>query len=381
MINIFLRDWVRHCTTLVIAVTTVAMLSGCAGSSAPKPADLAPNTALIGVKTAWTAKVGAVDFPLDARVVGSQLLLADSQGVVASLDTTTGQDLWRVNLEQPLSAGVGSDGRYAAVVSSDNVLIVLENGRELWRQPLGAVTLTSPLVAGARVFTLSADRTLSAFDAASGRKLWQQQRSGDALVLAQSGVLMAVGNTLVAGLSGRLVGIAPLNGAIRWEVPVAVSRGTNDVERLVDLVGGVARLDDNLCLRAFQSAVACVDAARGRLLWTKNASGATGLSGNANQVIGTESDGRLISWRRSDGERLWVSQSFTFRQLATPLLAGNTLAVADGFGWVHFLSPENGSLLNRVQTDGSAIRVAPVLAGQKLVVVTERGSIYAFQRE
>lgn len=381
MKHVLFNDLLRRSGVASVVFAAIVALSGCAGSSAPKPAELAPNTALIGVKTAWTAKVGAIDFPLDMRVVGTQLLLADSKGVVASLDTTSGQDLWRTDLGQELSAGVGSDGRYAAVVTSDNVLIVLDNGREIWRHSLGAVTLTSPLVAGARVFTLSADRTLSAFDVASGRKLWQQQRSGDALVLAQSGVLMAVGNTLVAGLSGRLVGVAPLNGAIRWEVPVAVSRGTNDVERLVDLVGGVARLDDNLCLRAFQSAVACVDATRGRLLWMKNASGATGLSGNANQVIGTESDGRLVSWRRVDGERQWVSQSFTFRKLATPLLAGNTLVVADGFGWVHFLSPENGALLNRMQTDGSAIRVAPVLAGQKLVVVTERGAIYAFQRE
>jgi outer membrane protein assembly factor BamB len=377
----FLSTMLRRSAALLLIVSVAGSLLGCAGNSATKPAELVPNPALIGVKTAWTAKVGAINFPLDLRLVGSQLFVADSQGAVLALDPATGQEFWRTNLAQDLSAGVGSDGRYAAVVGTDNQLIVLESGKELWRQPLGAVTLTSPLVAGARVFTLSADRTLSAFDAATGRKLWQQQRSGDALVLAQSGVLMAVGNTLVAGLSGRLVGVSPLNGAIRWEVPVAVSRGTNDVERLVDLVAGVSRLDENLCVRAFQSAVACVDAGKGRLLWSKNASGATGLHGNATHIFGTESDGKLLAWRRADGERTWVSQNFSFRKLSTPLLAGNTLIVADGFGWVHFLSPEDGSTLHRVSTDGSAIKVAPVLSGQNVVVVTERGSIYAFRRE
>ena len=81
---------------------------------------------------------------------------------------------------------------------------VLDGGKELWRQKLAAVTLTAPLVAGGRVFALSGDRSVSAFDAASGRKLWQQQRTGEALVLGRSGIIMAIGDTLVAGLGGGL---------------------------------------------------------------------------------------------------------------------------------------------------------------------------------
>ena len=55
------------------------------------------------------------------------------------------------------------------------------------------------------------------------------------------GALLAVGDTLVAGLSGRLVGLNPANGSVRWEAPVATSRGTNEVERLVDVVAGASR--------------------------------------------------------------------------------------------------------------------------------------------
>ena len=375
----------RSCTSRLTlwwgALALVVGLAGCSGTPQIKPTELAPNVALIGVQSAWTSRIGEVRFPLDLRVVGPHIFVADSAGTVAAIDSSSGADLWRVDLGVPIAAGVGSDGRYAAVVSADNQLIVLDAGKEIWRQKLGAATLTAPLVAGARVFTLSADRTLSAFDAANGRRLWQQQRSGDALVLAQSGVLMAVGNTLVAGLSGRLVGMSPLNGSVRWEVPVATSRGTNDVERLVDLVSGVSRVDENLCLRAFQSAVACVDADKGRLLWVKSASGANGLHGNPTQLIGTEADGKVIAWRRADGERLWESKNLRYRRLTTPLVQGKTLVVGDGFGYVHFLSPDDGAALNRMPTDGSAITVAPVLAGNNVVVVTQRGAIFAFRRE
>ena len=91
------------------------------------------------------------------------------------------------------------------------------------------------------LFRSLADRSVLGFDGASGRLLWTQQRPGDPLVLKHAGVLMAVGDTLVAGLSGRLVGLNPTTGALRWDAPIATPRGTNDLERLVDVVGPVSR--------------------------------------------------------------------------------------------------------------------------------------------
>ncbi|MEN9466897.1 MAG: hypothetical protein RL081_898 [Pseudomonadota bacterium] len=214
---------VRMAGRLGAGLVLAAVLAGCAGPEKAKPTELGPNTALIGVRQVWSASVGAVAFPLDVRAVGDQVFVASSSGTLVALDSKTGVDIWRAQLETPLAAGVGSDGRYVAVVSRENELIVVNGGKELWRQRLQAVTLTTPLVAGARVFTLSGDRTVAAFDAASGRKLWQQQRAGEPLVLGQAGVLYAVGDTLVVGQGGRLVGMNPLNGSVRWEVPVANS--------------------------------------------------------------------------------------------------------------------------------------------------------------
>ena len=45
---------------------------------------------------------------------------------------------------------------------------------------------------------------------------------------------------------------------------------------------------------------------------------------------------------------------------------------------VHLLSREDGSLLARVTTDGSAIAAAPVVAGNTMVVVTHNGGVYGF---
>jgi outer membrane protein assembly factor BamB len=200
-------------------------------------------------------------------------------------------------------------------------------------------------------------------------------------VLRQAGVLLAVGDTLVAGLSGRLVGLDPSTGAVRWEAPVASPRGTNDIERLVDLVGPVSRDGDTVCARAFQAAVACVNAARGNLLWSKPALGAAGVAGDDKHVFGVESDGQIMAWSRSDGERAWASELLRYRDLSAPLVVGSSVVVGDATGLVHWLSRADGTALTRMATDGSAIVSAPVLAAGVLIVVTRSGGIFAFKPE
>ena len=244
---------------------------------------------------------------------------------------------------------------------------------------LAAQAYTAPFVAGGRVFVLAADRSVSAFDGQNGSKLWTQQRPGEPLVLRQGGVLLAVGDTLVAGQAGRLAGLNPVNGSIRWEAPIASPRGTNDIERLVDLVGSVSRLGDVVCARAFQTSVGCVNATRGTLLWTKPANGSQGVHGDERLVFGTENDGKVIAWRRDNGERAWSTDRLLHRGLTAPLAVGSrSVVVGDATGLVHFLAREDGSLLHRVGTDGSAIAAAPVLAGNILVVVTRNGGVYGF---
>ncbi|HEX9719969.1 MAG TPA: outer membrane protein assembly factor BamB [Ramlibacter sp.] len=376
-------------TSALCAIALAAGLAGCGmmpsvfggSTEKPKPAELPPNASLIAVRPAWTARLGQVDLPLTVNVNGGTVAVASSDGTVAVLDAATGRDHWRASAGGPLAAGVGSDGKLVAVVSRANELVALAAGKPAWRQKMPAVSYTAPFVAGGRVFTLTADRAVTAFDGQTGHKLWTQQRPGEPLVLRHSGVMLAVGDTLVVGLSGRMVGLDPLNGRVRWEAPLATPRGINDVERLVDLVGGVSRVGDTVCARAFQASVGCVNAARGAVLWTKPANGAEGVHGDDRLVFGTEADGKVLAWRRDTGDRVWVSDRLLHRGLTAPLALGRSVVVGDSFGLVHLLSREDGTFLNRLTTDGSPIVAAPVLAGNTLVVVTRNGGVYGFVPE
>lgn len=332
------------------------------------------------MRQVWSTQLSAkIGFPLQPAVVGDRVVLAGDDGQILTLDGASGRQLAQAGAGAALNAGVGSDGQVAAVVTRANEVVALQGGQVSWQRRLGTQAYTAPLVAGRRVFVLGADRSLTAFDAANGMRLWHMARQSDPLVLRQGGLLMPVGNTLVAGLSGRMVGVNPDTGDILWEAPVASARGINDIEKLIDLLGGVYRRQDVVCARAFDAAIGCVDTARGATLWSAPAQGVTGITGDGERLYGVESDGRIRAWHLADGSRAWISERLQWRRLSAPLLLGRTVIVGDEEGAVYLLDSAEGSLLGRVQTDKSGVAAAPVAVAGTLVVATRSGRVFGFR--
>lgn len=365
------------------SVLLVAALLGC-GADRPPPTKLDPVEAQIAGRQVWRATVGTVQFPLAVTVRDGAFIVAGGDGTVLSLDAQTGAQRWRGSAGNLLSAGVGSDGRVAAVVTVNNELVVLDQGAPRWSTRLASRTTTAPLVAGERVFVLGVDRAVHAFDAVDGRRLWTFQRPGEALTLAQPGVLAPFKNTLVAGIGAQMLGLDPTTGSVRWEVPLTSPRGTNEVERLNDLVGPPLRLGDTLCARAFQTAVGCVaisGADRASLRWSRLAGGQRAIGGDADFLFGADGSDRLSAWKTAGGELAWTNERLLFRSLSAPLSAGKTVMFGDLEGIVHFLDRETGKTLLRLPTDGSPVVAQPVLAGSTMLVVTRNGGLFAFRPE
>ena len=371
-------SWLRGVCLALLAISIAACSSS---PDKPQPSALPAFKPQLSVQKVWSHPLGEAAGPLFSSVHGDLVALVSSQGTVALLDARTGQDVWRLKIDSPVQSGVGGDGKRFAVVTQGNEVVTMEAGQVLWRYRLPALSYTAPLVAGGRVFVLTADRSVTALDGASGQKIWTQQRTGDPLVLQQSGLLMPFGDTLLAGLGGKLVALNPNTGAIRWEATFGSSRGTNEVERLVDLVAGASRLGNAVCVRAFQTAVACVDAARGATLWTRQAQGHEGLDGDENLLFGTESDSKVMAWQRQSGQPAWTQDALRFRGLTAPLVWGRSVVLGDDKGGLHFLSRQDGQVLQRLATDGSEIVGKPVLAGQTLVVLTRAGGVFGFRLE
>lgn len=355
-----------------------ALLGGCAAEK-PAPAALAAYTPKIAGRVAWSQRLPAPEFPMQPAVQDGQVVVANGEGAVIAFALDSGAERWRLAIGEKLAAGVGTDGRFVSVVTRRNELVTYDGAREVWRRRLASAVVTPPLVAGERVFAVGVDRVVHAFDALDGRRLWTLQRPGDALTLAQPGVLAPFRNTLLVGHGPRLLGVDPLRGTVQWEVAMASPRGTNEVERLADLVGPVARVGTRLCVRAYQSAVGCADAARGAVLWSRNAGGIQAVAADDQRTIGGDASDRISAWRADNGDLVWSNESLLHRGLSGALVIGPTVVFGDSEGYLHFLSSTTGELQLRLPTDGSAVVGTPVLAGTTLLVTTRGGGLFALR--
>ena len=370
-------------TGLRYAIWALALVFLAACGSPPRPTPVAIGDFKVqqAMTAAWSFKFSSANqLNQSLLVVNDKVAIAAADGAVAVVNTDSGKLVWKHDIKSKLLSGAGFNGEQLAVVTVSNELVVLSEGKVLWRKRLKAQSYTNPLVAGGRVFVLLADRSVAAFDALNGQFLWTQQRPGEPLVLKQNGVLLPYQNALIAGLGGRLVALNPDNGQIIWDVAMANPRGVNDLERLVDLVATASRVNDSVCVRAFQSQVGCVNVTRGALLWNRASVGVQGVDGDAKLLVGAESIGVVRAWTRAGGERAWDTDRLKYRELTSPLVTPKGVVLGDEGGWLYLLSATDGALLNRVQTASAGFASAPTpLANGGFVILTRNGQLLAYQ--
>ena len=369
----------RAMLNVAACLSVAAVLAACSSTDKPKPTALETFEPKIAGRAVWNLRLPGPTLAITPAVRDGVLFVASGDGTVMAVQADSGAEVWRASAGSALAAGVGSDGRFTSVVTRGNEVVTFDAGREVWRKRLPSSVVTAPLVAGEREFVMSVDRAVHAFDAVDGRRLWVQQRPGEALTLAQPSVVLAYKNTLLVGQGPRLAALDPLKGTVLWEAPMAAPRGTNEVERLADLVGPAVRIADRVCARAFQSAVACADASKGVALWSRNVGGVNAVASDNERVFGADASDRVTAWRTNNGDVSWTSERLLYRGLSGALSVGPSVVFGDSEGFVHFLSAADGTSQLRLPTDGSAIVGTPVIVGTTMVVMTRSGSLFAFR--
>ena len=176
------------------------------GTDKPKPRPLEPLTPQNVAAPAWNQRIDGVQFPLDGRA--SRAARSPSAAQRRQRARARGRHRPRALAHQrggPLSAGVGSDGRFAAVVTRDGELVALEAGQivaqgdRLARRHRAARGRRAGVRARRRPHACRPSMRKTA--ASCGL-----QRPGDPLTLRQTGVLSAFKDTLVVGQGPRLAG-------------------------------------------------------------------------------------------------------------------------------------------------------------------------------
>jgi len=363
-------------------LATVATLGGCAlwpwSSSAPPLPELPEVTGSASVSVAWTVSMGSGAIGFQPVVVGDTIVAAGRQGVVAWIDAATGKTIWRTELGKPLIGGVGSDGDITVVAGRDGTLIALDrDGKEKWATPTGAEIVTVPAVGLGLVIARGSDNRVHAYDIDTGKRRWTFERQRPPLVLRQTAAIAMDPSTAYVGLpGGRLVALSLQSGALKWEAAVGMPRGSNEIERIADVVGSPLVSGNEVCAAAWQGRLACLDSATGRALWSRDLAAAAGIDLDRRLVVAVDKTGDVHGVSRT-GASVWRQDKLRRRAPSAPLLSSAGVVVGDSLGLLHVLARDDGSLAARLTLDGTPVVGPPVGWRNLAVVQTTGGMLYA----
>jgi len=385
-----MRNAVKRAGKLAWAGVALALLAGCSSlnpfASPPRnpPAALVNFKTTLNVRTAWSTGIGGAGvFVFSPAFADGGVFVAAADGTIARLDPANGHQVWRINADTHLTAGVGSDGHTVAVAGEKGAVLAFDaDGKLRWKAQTSSEVLAPPTVGQGLVIVRSVDDRIEAFDAESGSRRWTVQRTAPALTLRTASAIVIAGPTAFVGLpGGRLLALALSNGGPRWEISVGDPKGATELERVADIAGAPVAIGRDVCAVSYQGRVGCFDAASGAPRWIKDLSSDVGLGADERFIFAADEHGSIAAFSREGGASVWRNTQLANRRLSTPVSFGRAIAVGDGQGYVHFLSREDGSFVARVGTDGSPINAPPLVTDTQVVFQTQSGTVVALAIE
>ncbi|HET9023658.1 MAG TPA: outer membrane protein assembly factor BamB [Burkholderiaceae bacterium] len=374
----------RGLATVALAAV-VSLAAGCSwmptwlGGTPSKSSLAAPLTEFkptLTTRVAWRANVGSARGAyLQPAVLENAIFAAAADGTVVRL-SPGGDVVWRADAKSKISGGVGSDGFIVAVgTARGDVITFGADGKALWRAQILGEVQSPPLVGRGLVIVRGSDFRLTAFDAETGRRRWTYQRATTPLTLRGPSEMAFAGDLVVAGFpGGRVVALTSSNGAVRWDVVVSEPRGATEVERLADVMGQPLVAAGDVCAASYQGRLACFEAGNGALRWARELSAMSGPGGDEQRLFVVDAKSHLHAYSRTAGASAWLQKSLERRDLSTPLSMRRAVVTGDFQGYVHFVSPDDGAFLARVNL-GSAIIATPRAFGGGALVQTQDGVV------
>ncbi|QEZ47061.1 outer membrane protein assembly factor BamB [Cupriavidus oxalaticus] len=379
------RQPVRTMTRALVAAACLAALGGCALFSKENkhpPAELKPVSATLTVRQAWKADVGkSGPYSMQPAAAGNNVYVSSNNGNVMALEGASGRVLWKAKTDLDLTSGPGSDGSVTAVAGEKGAIYAFDaSGKQIWKKQVNGEVLSAPLVGNGLVVVRTTDTRVFGLDAETGERRWIYQRSQTPLNLRAAMGMAFAGDGIVMGFPGGKLGVlTPGNGVLRWESTISYPKGVSEIERLNDVTGQPMISGRQVCATTFQGRVACLELATGQPQWGKDFSSPSGPAQDDNAIYASDERSVVHAFDRQNGSERWKNDQMRNRRLGAPLALGRSVVMGDFEGYVHFLSREDGQVVARMKTDGSAITAAPVVAGQTLVIQTRDGDVFGFQ--
>jgi len=369
------------------AVLALAVLAAGCSSNGKKelpPAELTQFKEEVALKKLWSRSIGDGQGEkynlLVPAIENDRIFASDVNGEVYALNRRTGDVVWEKDLDLPVSGAVGVGYGLLTLGTLKGEVIALDSstGAERWRSRVNSEVLAPPANNGDVVVVQTQDDRLIGLDAATGERRWIYESSPAVLTLRGTGAPVVTNRLAIAGLStGKVVAVDIQNGVPVWESRVAVPQGRSELERVVDIDGGLLLSGGTLYVSTYQGRVAGLDLESGRVLWQRDASSYVGVAQGFGNVYVSEASGTVESVDERSSSALWSNDTMARRQLSAPEVFSSYVAVGDFEGYLHLLSQVDGRFVGRERIDSDGLRARPLVVDDTIYVFGNSGKLEA----
>ena len=373
---------------LISGCSTFQEWFGSEGEDATAPVQLERIDSKVSLKKRWSSKIGDGQgdgfYKITPTLIDGVIYVASSDGEVAAINAANGARLWRVELERPLSGGVGHHNRSLYLGGADGSVLQLsaEDGAVEWEAAVSGEVLAAPVVSDDWVIVQTYDGKLLGFRSGAEEPSWTFTSDVPVLSLRGTSAPILVGGNAIAGFGdGKVVAVDVDSGNISWEARIGVPQGSSEIDRIVDVDGAMAQQGIELFVASYQGRLAALDSRTGRKLWQQNVSSVTGTNVGFGNVYVADVDGTLSAFLRTGQGVRWQNIELGYRELSRPTPVSSYVATVDFEGYLHLLSQVDGQIVGRSKIGGDAARADMIADSGRLIIYADNGQLLAYELE
>ena len=373
---------------LISGCSTFQEWFGSEGEDATAPVQLERIDSKVSLKKRWSSKIGDGQgdgfYKITPTLIDGVIYVASSDGEVAAINAANGARLWRVELERPLSGGVGYHNRSLYLGGADGSVLQLsaEDGAVEWEAAVSGEVLAAPVVSDDWVIVQTYDGKLLGFRSGAEEPSWTFTSDVPVLTLRGTSAPILVGGNAIAGFGdGKVIAVDVDSGNVSWEARIGVPQGSSEIDRIVDVDGAMTQQGIELFVASYQGRVAALDSRTGRKLWQQNVSSVTGTNVGFGNVYVADVDGTLSAFLRTGQGVRWQNIELGYRELSRPTPVSSYVATVDFEGYLHLLSQVDGQIVGRSKIGGDAARADMIADSGRLIIYADNGQLLAYELE
>jgi outer membrane protein assembly factor BamB len=372
-----------------VALAALVLIAACSkDKNVDQPAKLTPLPhPSVQVKHLWGHNMGdkkaaVLRLGQGVSIADNRVYAAGHNGEVVALDLTNGRLLWRASTKAPLSGGTASSADLVVVGASDGQLFAFDaaTGHPRWNVRLNGEVLAPAAISAKLVAVRTVDGKLHALSPADGHELWTTEQQVPRLSLRGTAGPVISGDLVLSGFdNGKVVALSATDGSVQWEATVTPPHGRTELERLDDIDSDVRVAGKDVYAVGFQGKVAMLAIDTGQVWWSHDLSSYRGLTLDEDTLYVSDSDGVVVALKARTGAEVWQQKTLLHRGLSPIAVMDDSIVVGDFQGYLHWLDKASGALAARVSTGGARISTQPLVVGDMVVVVNDRGQINAYR--